>query len=269
MRLPAALAALALLAVSHSALAANAPPAVPAPALAAHKAVYALTLDSVRGSDIVGARGTMGYEVVDACDGWAVRQRLQMVITNSDGQDIEMVSDYTTWESKDGLKLRFRMKQTTDTAVSSQTEGAATLRRQGAQGEARYVLPSQRLVALPAGTQFPMAHTASIIAGAREGRKFLNIPLFDGTDENGVEDSSIVVIDWKHGVKTSFPALSNLNSTRVRVAFFDRKPDVTTPAYEVGMRYWENGVADDMQMDFGDFVMRAKMTELAMQPKRC
>ena len=27
------------------------------------------------------------------------------------------------------------------------------------------------------------------------------------------------------------------------------------------MRYWENGVADDMQMDFGDFSMDARMTE--------
>ncbi len=267
MRLPAALAALVLMAASHAAPAANAPAA--APTLAAHKAAYVLTLDSVRGNDIVAARGTMGYEIVDACDGWAVRQKLQMVITNSDGQDIEMVSDYTTWEAKDGLKLRFRMKQTTETAVSSQTEGTATLRRPGGPGEARYTVPRQSKVDLPAGTQFPMSHTASIIAGARDGKRILGIPLFDGTDDEGVEDSSVVIIDWKQGVKTDFPALAALHSTRVRVAFFDRKPGAMTPAYEVGMRYWENGVADDMQMDFGDFVMRAKMKEFALQPKKC
>jgi hypothetical protein len=37
----------------------------------------------------------------------------------------------------------------------------------------------------------------------------------------------------------------------------------------VGMRYWENGVADNLQMDFGDFVMDAKMTELTPQPHKC
>ena len=57
----------------------------------------------------------MGYEVTDACDGWAVRQRLTMTITNADGQDIQMASDYATWESKDGLKFRYHMRQTTDT----------------------------------------------------------------------------------------------------------------------------------------------------------
>ncbi len=67
----------------------------------------------------------MGYEVIDACDGWAVRQRLAMTLTNTDGQDIQMVSDYATWESKDGLKFRFHMKQTTDSAVTSQTDGDA------------------------------------------------------------------------------------------------------------------------------------------------
>ena len=41
------------------------------------------------------------------------------------------------------------------------------------------------------------------------------------------------------------------------------------PTYEVAMRYWENGVADDLKMDFGDFVMDAKMKEFAPQPHKC
>src|SRR3954451_17555157 len=111
-------------------------------ALAAHRAFYKLTLSSSRG-DVIAATGTMGYEVIDACDGWAVRQRLSMTLTNSDGQDIEMVSDYATWESKDGLKFRFHMKQTTDTAVTSQTDGDATLQKAGGPGEAHYTAPQE------------------------------------------------------------------------------------------------------------------------------
>jgi hypothetical protein len=37
----------------------------------------------------------------------------------------------------------------------------------------------------------------------------------------------------------------------------------------VGMRYGENGVADDLQMDFGDFVMDAKLSELTPLPRKC
>ena len=238
-------------------------------ALLAHKALYTLKLGSTKGSDVIAARGTMGYEVTDACDGWAVRQRLRMTITNSEGQNIEMASDYATWESKDGLKFRYHMRQTTDTAVTSQTDGEASLRKAGGPGEAHYSMPHDAVSALPAGTVFPMAHTAAIIAAARDKKHFVTLPLFDGTDENGVEDSFIVVLDWKQPIPTKWQVLSPLPSTKVQIAFFDHQPSAITPTYQVGMRYWDNGVADDMQMDFGDFVMRGKMEEFAPQPHHC
>nr|WP_294519383.1 cell envelope integrity EipB family protein [uncultured Rhodopila sp.] len=275
MRLPAALAALALsvgVMVQPALAATSAPspgPAAGTGALIAHRALYNLTMASAKGNDVIAARGTMGYEVTDACDGWAVRQRLRMTITNSEGQDIEMASDYTTWESKDGLRFRYHMRQTTDTAVTSQTDGEATLQKAGGPGEAHYTSPHDNVSPLPGGTVFPMAHTAAIIAAARDKKRFLNLPLFDGTDENGVEDSFIVVLDWKQPAPTKWPALSSLPSTKVHLSFFDHGIAGTLPTYEVAMRYWENGVADDMKMDFGDFVMDAKMKEMTPQPHKC
>jgi hypothetical protein len=269
MRLPAALAVLLYivsLSVAHSAGIAVPQAAV---ALAAHRAMYALTLDSAHYSDVVAARGTMGYEVLDACDSWAVRQRLDMTVTNTDGQNVHMISDYATWEAKNGLRLRFHMTQRTDSAITARTDGEASLERAGGPGLVHYTEPKEATLPLPPGTLFPMAHTAAIIAAAREGKRFLALPLFDGTDDNGAENTSIVVIDWKQPFKTDWPFLSELPSTRVRLAFFERKPGTITPDYQVGMRYWENGVADDMQMDFGDFVMDAKLTRLVPQPHKC
>lgn len=273
MRLPAVLGALFLTAAvavqpALAATSAPAPTAGPSP-LIAHKALYTLTLDTAKTNDVIAARGEMGYEVTDACDGWAVRQRLTMTITNGDGQDIQMSSDYTTWESKDGLRFRYHMRQTTDTAVTSQTDGEASLQKTGGPGEARYTSPHDSTSELPAGTVFPMAHTAAIIAAARDKHHFLSLPLFDGTDENGVEDSFIVVLDWKPPMPTAWPALSTLPSTRVHIAFFDHGTELITPSYEVGMRYWENGVADNMKMNFGDFIMNAKMKDFAPQPRHC
>jgi hypothetical protein len=273
MRFPAAFGAFCLTAAlaAQPAAAANAPaPAVAPPTqLLAHKALYTLTLDHAGGNEVVAARGTMGYEVTDACDGWAVRQRLRMTITNAEGQEIEMASDYATWESKDGLKFRYHMRQTTDTAVTSQTDGEAKLQKTGSTGEAHYTMPHDATSPLPAGTVFPMAHTAAIIAAARDKKHFLSLPLFDGTDESGVEDSFIVLLDWKQPMATKWPALTPLPSTRVNIAFFDHAKSAVTPTYEVAMRYWENGVANDMKMNFGDFTMSAKMKEFTPQPHRC
>jgi hypothetical protein len=258
MRFLAGLAALLLLAS----------PVARAADMAAHRALYQLKLASSRG-EVTAATGTMGYEVVDSCDGWAVRQRLQMTVTNQDGQDIEMVSDYATWEAKDGLAFRFHMKQTTDGAVTSQTDGDASLKGAGGAGEAHYTAPKEATEALPAGTLFPMAHTVAILAAAQAGKKFLALPLFDGTSESGAQDSSIAILGWHEPEKSPYPALSALPFTRVHIAFFDRGKGTTTPDYEVGMKYWDNGVGDDLQMDFGDFVMNGTMSEFSLSPRHC
>ena len=63
--------------------------------------------------------------------------------------------------------------------------------------------------------------------------------------------------------------LSALASGRVHVAFFDRDAASQQPDYEVSMRYWDNGVADDLSMDFGDFVMKGTLSELAVLPPGC
>lgn len=254
--------------------AAPAPPPARTPVpLAAHRALYELTKDDSGGSrggrDIAAAHGTMGYEVADVCDGWATRQRLNMTVTNADGQDTDMDSDYATWESKDGLNFRFHMVQKSDSAVTNQTDGSAHLTRTGGPGEVDYRLPKEAKALLPAGTLFPMMHTLAIINAAREGKKFLALPLFDGTDGDGFEYSSIAVMDWKPPFHTDHAFLNTLGSTRVRIAFFGHSSEDSTPTYEVTMRYWENGVADDMVMDFEDFVMSAKLTELTPLPKRC
>ena len=258
MRLPAALAALALLT------------AAPAEAieLASHRALYQLQLTSTR-ADIAAATGNLAYEAIDACDGWAVRQRLQMNLTNRDGQDIEMISDYATWESKDGLAMRFRMKQTTEGAVTSQTEGEAKLDHTGGPGEAHYTVPRDMSQKLPDGTLFPMAHTAAVLEAAQAGKKFVSLPLFDGMSDSGAQDSAVAILGWFKPEPSPFPLLSDVPFTRVHIAFFARESGTTTPDLEVGMKYWANGVDDELQLDFGDFVMAGKMTEFKPVPHRC
>ena len=268
MRLRPLLATLAALAATPALAAERVP-------MAAHRALYKLALESTHGGDVTAASGTMAYEVTDACDGWATRQRLQMSITNRDGQDIELVSDYATWESKDGLSMRFRMRQTTDTAVTEQAEGSAKLDVTGGAGSIHYTVPEVKDVALPQGTLFPMKHTEAIIADGEAGKTFLSVPIFDGTGSHGAQDSFVVIGKWGATLHEPYPALANLTSGKVHVAFFDRdaKPskDKTagTPDYEVGMTYFANGVADDLHMDFSDFTMHGNLAEFTGTPPHC
>jgi len=237
--------------------------------LAAHHAEYKLKLGDQRGGDVSSGSGTMTYEVIDACDGWAVRQRLEMKLTNHDGQDINMVSDYTTFEAKDGHSLQFHMRQTTDQAVTSEVAGDAVIDHPGGGGTVTYTLPEAATKTLPEGVLFPTAHTVAILEAAQAGKKFLALPLFDGTSADGAQDSSIVINTWNEPTKTSFAALANMPSGRVHIAFFDRDAASQSPDYEVSMRYWANGIADGLTMDFGDFVMDGKLDQLVVAKPGC
>ena len=115
-----------------------------------------------------------------------------------------------------------------------------------------------------------MAHTSAILAAAQRGKKFLALPLFDGTDDSrrrgqlrrraGLEEAG------GQQVPARCPACP-ARASAWRSSTTQSKGEV--PTYQVGMRYWENGVADNLQMDFGDFVMDAKMTELTPLPHKC
>jgi hypothetical protein len=232
----------------------------------AHHAVYDLTLKSSKEGAVIGATGTMDYEMLDVCEGWTTHQRLDMQVTNSDGQTIHMLSDYATFESMDGRRMRFDTRQMTDDAVTSEVQGNASLAADGSGGVAHYILPRVDTERLPAGTLFPTAHTAKLLAAAEAGRRTLSVPLFDGTTEKGAEDSFIFVVRWSGPQAFRFPLLARLPSGQFHISFFDRHPSELTPDYEVSLRYWSNGVADDLAMDFGDFVMGGQLHSFTPMP---
>jgi hypothetical protein len=240
-----------------------------AASLAAHRALYTLALASTQGESVTAARGTMSYEVTDACEAWAVRQRLDMTLTNQQGQDVHTLSDYATWESKDGLRIRFHMRQTTDAAVTEQVDGDASLERTGGPGVVNYATPAGSTKKLPPGTLFPMMHTAAIIDSAVAGKRFLAVPLFDGTGDAGAQDTFVTITSWGSAPTAPPASLAGMPSGTVHVAFFDRGGKSNSPDYEVAMRYWANGVADHLAMDFGDFVMNGTLSEFKLTPGHC
>ncbi len=244
-------------------------------AMLAHRAAYRLTLDRARGnSGIVQAQGAMLFEIVDACDSWASRQRFTLQIEDRDGNRVETSSDYSTLEAKDGRALRFTLTQITEGAVTSRVAGEARLSPEG--GTIRYTEPANMEEALPPGTMLPMIHTIRAIRAAREGQRILVGPLFDGTNADGAQDTTTVISGGWLGPQAAprLPALGNLASARMRIAFFDRDQGpqsggASTPDYEVSLRYFENGVADELTMDFGDFTVNGQLIELQPIPSPC
>ena len=243
-------------------------------ALASHRGIYSLTLDRAReNAGIVEVSGAMLYELIDACESWTTRQRFTMTLRNREGTELETGSDYATLESMDGKNLRFSLRQMTQGAITSNVAGQAELRADGS-GTARYSEPEEKEVAIPPGALLPNTHTIAALNAARAGQRILVAPIFDGTSADGAQESTTVLAPWQGATPMpEAPSLASLGSSRMRIAFFE--PDgeqaggARTPSYEVSLRYFENGVADDMIMDFGEFTVRAKLMKLEDAPGGC
>jgi hypothetical protein len=242
-------------------------------AMVAHRAAYRLDLGEGRNSGITSVRGAMVFDVQDACEGWATRQRMTMTVVDRDGQEVDTVSDYATYEAKDGSRLRFSLTQTTGGAVSQRVAGEAELNPDGS-GRVAFSEPAGKVEELPAGTILPMRHTVLSVEAARAGRRILAAPLFDGTSDEGAQDTTTVISNWGPAAagEARFPLLAGQASGRMRIAFFERgaaTSGASQPDYEVGLRYFENGVADELAMDFGEFSVTGRMLELTSLPGGC
>jgi len=240
--------------------------------MASHRIVYDLSLEQVRGSDIVSASGTMTYQTQRTCAGWSVQQRLVLTTASRDGGSSDTKSEYATLESLDGRKFVFDTRQSGQDGVVTEFKGDAALDPDGG-GTITYALPSAQHMKMPVGTLFPMHHTAAILEAAAAGHGDLSPSLFDGTGADGAL-STYVLISGRQPEATDAPvaAMRTMPSWQVHVAYFTKKRDAMLPDFESDQRYFANGVADRIHLDFGDFRMSGTVHEFRLLPapkQRC
>ncbi|GBQ67673.1 hypothetical protein AA103196_1738 [Ameyamaea chiangmaiensis NBRC 103196] len=236
--------------------------------LAAHRVIYDLTLEHVSGGSVMAASGTMSYTVEATCGGWAVQQRLHLTTASRDGGSSDLTSDYATLESLDGRHFVFDMRQGPTGGAREEIKGDAALNQDGA-GTASYTLPKASRVALPKGTLFPMHHTAAIVDAAASGQPWISPLLFDGTGVGGALSTFALFGHWgAPSPEPIAPSMAAMASGPVHVSYFGLKPGVSLPDFESIQRYYDNGVADRLHLDFGDFRMQASVRDFHLLPSR-
>jgi len=237
-------------------------PAQAAVTVAPHRAIYDLDLVATRGQQTVAdIDGQMMFQWGDSCDGWTVEQRYRMTLLYANGPQVDRSSVYATWESKDGRQFNYNLRTTTDGEPESEIRGTATLDGAGG-GTATFKLPEEATETLPAGTIFPTAHTLRLLESMQTEQQFFTVTLFDGTERDSLQFLSTVIgrtIEPAAGPDVD-PLLSG-PSRPVNLAFFTIADGSEIPDYEMRMRMFENGVADDIVIDYGDFARRARLTE--------
>jgi hypothetical protein len=231
--------------------------------LAPHRALYTMDLATTQsGSGIVGAHGTMSYEFADSCDGWVVENRMNIRYTYLEGGDVDTTTDFVTWESKDGLTYRFRLRNTRDGQVTDEIEGDAVLRGKGQGGNAHYTRPEEITKPLPKGTLFPTIHTKELVAEAQKGNRVLHRVVFDGSDTQGPFDVNAIIGNLKPVSQNApFPQLNNV-SWPIRMAFFPMESLEAEPDFEMSIDYHINGIAQSMMQGFKGFSLSGHLDSL-------
>lgn len=238
--------------------------------LAAHRAVYALSLGDLRSSSAVtDAAGRFEFEWSDVCDGWAVSQRFRLALLYEDELSISFGWSLSSWESKDGRQYRFFIRRFDAAGEVEQVRGAATLDDDGS-GRAVFHEPERREVALPPGTLFPTAHTRHVLAEAARGGAPIWTQVFDGSGEGGPFGVSAVLsraLPPGAPAQLESPLLDDVASWRVNLAYYGAEPGALEPEQEQDLRLFTNGVVDELRLDYGDFVLNAALAELEPLPR--
>ncbi|MEM7172276.1 MAG: DUF1849 family protein [Pseudomonadota bacterium] len=234
-----------------------------------HRAVYELHLGArTADSTVTNARGKLEFEWNDVCDGWTISHRSRIALDHTTGRVDDFVWIFDSWEDKAGENYRFFVREAAGGRPVTETRGKAQLDPSGG-GLAVYSLPEEREVPLPEGTVFPGFHTLLVMETAETGDFPLWRFVFDGNGDDGLFGISAVAMESFSAGTVPQPGAAILDSEkawRFHLAIYGLDDRVAEPEQEQILRLFANGVADQLEFDYGDFTLDGRLSELEFLP---
>lgn len=233
--------------------------------LASHQVVYDLKLDELReNSGIEAVRGRIVLKVEQQCDGLIVNQRMVLEMINFEGNVI--VSDYnqSTWEDNAGRMMRFDMSNMLNGQLVEKYSGIAEHRENGT--VVQFSKPDIANMELPSDVIFPGEHTRQVLKAAAAGRRLLSAKVYDGNGEDGLSDT-LAVIGKAQGLLAppeTEEILRGKTYWPLQISFFDLRQQQSEPDYRIGMKIFDNGIATDLHLDYSDFSLNGKVSNLTV-----
>ncbi len=239
--------------------------------LTGHRALYTLKLGFADASSgIVDARGAMMYRFTDGCDGWTVENRTVMNVLYEEGEEVETIWSFTSWEAKDGLSYRFRVHQTSNGETILRLKGTAVLNAGRKNGVARFVEPEVTSIELPNGTLFPTDHLIALFSEAKRGTSRFAKVVFDGARLDLPDEISAFMGKAAPGENRALMeafGLDDMGMWKMRLAFFQMSSKEPLPDFEIDIHYREDGIAGKIEQDFGDFSFALTPDRIEILPK--
>ena len=261
----------AVLCASSAALAQTSP-VLP---LASHRAAYDISLaDSSSPTPSaaqtpVSATGLIAYEFRgSACEGYTSNFRQMTEMERSEGEPVSMQVNAMSFEEASGKSMRFQI----DSEGLQDNPPVAGTATRGADDNMRVVLTKPKTQTLDFGHEvlFPTQHIERLIEAAKHGGGPIQARVYDGSDTGKKVFATLTVI----GKEATRPgpdaataeALSKMRRWPVSVSYFDESSKDAPPEYVLSFDLYENGVSGTLKLDYGAFVLTAKLTKLEWLP---
>ena len=240
--------------------------------LAAHRALYQLSLDKADGSSApAAADGLIAYEFSgSACEGYVSDFRQMTELQPQDGAARVTDMRSTTFEDGDAKDFTFKVESLVDGHQAEEIDGKA---EKSAAGVLSVNLSSPHKVSLSFDhhVMFPTEQVIHILDAARAGQSTLAVKVFDGSDTGDkVHDTLAVIGHASQEAPSEAPAridaLEGMRHWPVTVSYFDDdKPD-GQPNYILSFDLYENGISRALKLDYGDFTLKGDLTKLELLP---
>ena len=232
--------------------------AAPGIQLVSHRAVYDLSLDRAKHSSVESAKGRIVFEVVGSqCEGFAQNFRQLIELEGAELGTRIIDSRSNTFEDGDGSGLTFSNRTEASSRPSERTDGRAD-RTEGLL-TVKTTSPLKASVQYSEPILFPMEHYGKLIEAAEAGGRTLNATVFDGSQDGTTLSDTFAVIGPSIKDRATEPAivkagLAELSRWPITISYFEHAgPQNDEPSYSMFVELFENGVARNLRLDYGDF----------------
>ena len=246
--------------------------------LVSHRAVYDLKLAEARGKrPIRSIRGRILYDFGgNVCEGYALQFRQVSELDSGEGDAALSDLRATTWEDGEAKSFRFNSQSLMNQRTTDAVDGMAE--RQGEGLKVALTKPARKSFEIKSVIAFPTQHMRLIVEAALDGKKVLEIPVYDGSETGEKVYETLTVIGRTIEPGANKPAdaagadaaMANLRRWPVRISYFDRGKagGESTPVYAISFELYENGISRQLLLDYNDFTVRGEMTSLEVRPQK-
>ena len=267
--------------------------------LLSHRVVYKMSLGkAASGASVQAAGGQMFYRFQETCSDWEVETRVFLRLTHGlqDGSDdVETTWTYESNEEFGGERFRFDVEHKHNGLVIDALAGNAWRTVRGS--TAAYETDTEDKH-MSKSAMFPTAHLKSVLERARQGKTRFSDIVFDGASEQNPYRVNVFVIGRVMALSdtpnakpkiiagsrqvpvirsnadafqaASLGQLPTSPVWRLRLAYFPTINAGDLPEFEIEVDFREDGVAQRIIQDFGDFQLNLSAVQFeTLPPKRC